>query len=337
MSQMQTHANGVAALTAEEMAEQARKKIGSEELKRLLAIEKTTKECSPQVLKAMGTWERAIVLANGVQELRALISDKSVVALLPLINSSLGFRTDKPKADDYPLEVVKDCLIQALLMGLYPIGNEFNIISGRTYVTREGFTRLLAEFEGLTDLKINPEVPRMIREDGAIVAINASWIINGKRDELRREIPVRINKGMGADGILGKADRKIKAAIYARLTGSSFTTEGEVEEPVAGSERTTPAKSGAALLAEMGKKPEPQNTPGRGAGEAGAAQTDPRGDAPQQQVNGEQPSAAAQEPPFDEQESSGQSFLASLANPSASAKTPQTGGNGRRRVAPLPE
>lgn len=94
------------------------------------------------------------------------------------------------------------------------------------------------------------------------------------------------------------------------------------------------AKSGNTLVAEMGKKPAAtnSNTPGRGAGEAGAAQTDPRGEAPQQQDTGEQPSAASQEPPFQHQQD-GEGFLASLVD------VPEPGArrNGRQRIAPAPQ
>ena len=92
----------------------------------------------------------------------------------------------------------------------------------------------------------------------------ASWKLNGTPDVMEAEIPVRINAGMGSDAILGKAERKMRARIYNRITGTEFP-EGEVgdvvvEKPV-GSGSTSGARTvsmpkakqqeGAAVEAEI--------------------------------------------------------------------------------------
>jgi hypothetical protein len=46
---------------------------------------------------------------------------------------------------------------------------------------------------------------------------------------LKLSIPIRVNKGQSADAILGKAKRKMLAAIYSRITGTEIT-DGEVED-----------------------------------------------------------------------------------------------------------
>lgn len=139
-------------------------------------------------------------------------------------------------------------------------------------------------------------------------------------------------------GVAGVQDITLdKLAILRGYATSLKTGEANIEtvfpDPSANGNGNG-AKSGAALLAEMGKKPAAtnSNTPGRGAGEAGAAHADPRGEAPQQQDTGEQPSAAVQEPPFQQQ--SADEFMASLAD------VPEPGAvrrNGRQRIAPAPQ
>lgn len=53
-------------------------------------------------------------------------------------NNPLGFRTDSKKGSEYPPSIVRDCIIQAMMMGVTPIGNQFNIIAARAYLTKEG-------------------------------------------------------------------------------------------------------------------------------------------------------------------------------------------------------
>jgi hypothetical protein len=94
---------------------------------------------------------------------------------------------------------------------------------------------LLKEFPGLTDLEINPVIKGVDYVKGsAIVDFKARWKLNGAPQELNGEVPVVCKGGadyVTPDAILGKADRKIKARIHQRLTGSASTLpEGEVED-----------------------------------------------------------------------------------------------------------
>lgn len=209
------------------------------------AIEKVVQECNIEAIHRLSDMEQTIRLAQGMKELRALLTEQLVVDLFfPLKGSPLGFRTDegsngRPK--EYHWSVVRDCLIEAFVKGAKPVWNEFNIISERTYFTKEYFERKVAEFDGLTDLRLDAGVPRT-SGDGALVPYSAEWWLGGQRHEMvcdYREakedepssdtrIPVRVNKGMGMDAILGKAKRKFLARVYERLSGISIP-EGDVD------------------------------------------------------------------------------------------------------------
>jgi hypothetical protein len=200
---------------------------------KIKAMEAVIDQCSLQHMDGASQFEAMFKMAAGMRELRTLITEDAMKDVMELQNTSLGFRTDKAQGG-YPVDIVKDCVIEASLRGLRPVGNEFNIISGRMYVTKEGFSRLVREFPNLTDLKLSPSVPKM-KEGGAIVEFKATWRINGAADELSREFPVRVNNGMGADAIIGKATRKMLAAVYGQLTGSEHALpEGEVEDIIEG-------------------------------------------------------------------------------------------------------
>lgn len=192
-------------------------------------------------LKAKGKLERAIILARGIQELRKAVAPL-MPQIMPLMNTRLGFLTDKdPQRTSKPVtpygeQQVRECLIEALLRGLYPVGNEFNIISGSCYTTKEGYERLVRELPGLTDFEMSKSVPKM-SEGGAVIRVRAAWKYEGRPMSLKDEqgmpgvsIPVRLNAGMGVDAALGKAERKAYALVYKLVTGTVHT-DGAADEP----------------------------------------------------------------------------------------------------------
>jgi outer membrane lipoprotein SlyB len=201
----------------------------STELGRSLAqLETVVDQCSLATLASQGRFERAFTLARGIAQLRKMITDDMMAQIMPLQGTSLGFRTDQDNRGGYGVDVVKECLIEALLRGVNPVGNEFNIISQRCYTTKEGFTRLVRDWPGLTDLKEEYGVPRM-RDGGAIVECRASWKLDGRPDAIKCEIPVKVNSGMGSDAILGKTTRKLLARVYRQISGSE-QTDGDAED-----------------------------------------------------------------------------------------------------------
>lgn len=218
------------------------------------SIDKALEQCSLEVIAKLPAMGQTIALAQGMSELRRALSREVVdTFFIPLQGTPLGFRTDKDDKGGYDAAIVRDCVIEAMIRGFRPIGNELNIIAGRAYFTKEGFERKVSEFPGLTHLELMPGVP-VAKEGGALVPYRAAWILDGERMELIRDvvklddgsstdqrIVVRVNGGMGADAILGKAKRKILAQIYERISGVKsndgdvFDTTGEVvaERPAA--------------------------------------------------------------------------------------------------------
>jgi acetylornithine deacetylase/succinyl-diaminopimelate desuccinylase-like protein len=173
-------------------------------------------------------FEKAIVTAQAFDSLRSALDDKTMASIMKLQGSSLGFRTDKDGDKGYPVAVVRDCLIEAVLRGVQPVGNHFNIIAGRCYITKEGFAYLLKKLPGFSDFRTMYGIPKSLT-GGAIVACEASWKFNGIPDRLECEIPIKVNAGMGSDAILGKAARKLMARVYAQVTGSEMT-DGDASE-----------------------------------------------------------------------------------------------------------
>lgn len=187
-----------------------------------------------------GHFARAFQMSGAIRALHLAMTEDMMKDIMHLQGTGLGFLTDKDKDGGYDVATVKTVAIEAALLGAYWVGNEFNIISGRPYLTKNFFIRKLREYPGLTDLKLYPGVPVMMGDKGALVPYIATWKLAGEemrierlltklddKQELDQRICIKVNSGMGADAILGKAERKIRAAIYGRLTGSDLT-DGEV-------------------------------------------------------------------------------------------------------------
>ena len=189
----------------------------------------------------------ALRVANGAAVIRRALTPEIMAPIMELQNSTLGFLTDKPgdehSAGGYPPEIVKDCVIHAMRDGLSIVGNQFNILAGRYYVTKAG----LAEMLNRTGVpyQITPGVPQILRETEwktnaqtgkrvcakgeAIAPVEIRWNQSGEWETANMKFSVAVNVGMGADAITGKAVRKARAWLLERIRCEEVPT-GEVED-----------------------------------------------------------------------------------------------------------
>lgn len=218
---------------------------------------------------AMGRLQRALITAKGVELLRDAINDDVMKMVMSLMDNPLGFRCDKA----YPKEKVKEVLVAALLSGVYPLGNEFNIIAGNLYITQNGYRRKVRELPGLTDLVVSPGVPT-VHNGQTCVRFGATWKLDGKPQMLRDaegkpgRVFAIITHGQGSpDQAVGKAIRKGLKAVYDQVTGSEQS--GEVDDadvsellPAAGEKANGESSSRAEQLANRLKgQAEPKAAP----------------------------------------------------------------------------
>lgn len=191
--------------------------------------------------KLMG-FERAFLIAKAAQELQLSLTSEYMKPIMALQGNRLGFKTDRDnEPTNYPEAVVKHCLIEAVLTGVEPFGNQFNIIAGNCYITKEGFGHLLANMKGL-DYEIIPGLPRINGEKtGAAIVMKITWTINGKTETRDLELAIRMNQRMGVDAIIGKATRKARKWLHDRLTGVEIA-DGDVTD-IPHTEVKTPIKT----------------------------------------------------------------------------------------------
>lgn len=223
---------------------------------------------------------RAVYLARAQDHLRREL-DALEWVIMPLMGTRMGFKIDKKLGRDpqgnvlypYTWEVVKDCILEALLSGANLTGNEINIIAGNPYLTKEFFERKLNELcagetPRLANFIESPSVPR-VQGGSAIVTYNVVGAMDGKPFNFTRDIAVKVNEGQGPDAILGKAKRKMFKWLLETITRQSFGPDGDGEEngytspttPAATASRTAEAARGIEQAARGSKQaplpPEP--------------------------------------------------------------------------------
>jgi len=192
------------------------------------------KAMNETVLSVIGSgtvqlFEKAYTVADAIGKLQVLLTPEYMKPIMALQGNRLGFRTDKDKTGGYPEAVVKNCLIEATLMGLQVTGNQFNIIAGNTYPTKEGCGYLLNNFNGLK-YKLVCSLPKINAEKtSAAVDVTVTWTLNGDTKTEVIPIPIKMDSYTSVDAVIGKATRKGRAWLLSTITGTEIT-DGEIED-----------------------------------------------------------------------------------------------------------
>jgi hypothetical protein len=186
-----------------------------------------------------GSMADELAVAQAIVDLRKALTPEVMAPIMALMNTDLGFRTDRDPAQKdkntglpyipYSVDVVRDVVIEAKLRGFRCVGNELNIIAHRFYAAQNGFFRKLTDiksFPGLSGFRDSYGLPK-ITTQGATVVAKAQWTLNGKQDSYEQEFGIKVNAMMGADAIIGKARRKLCKRVHDILLGIN-TPEGEV-------------------------------------------------------------------------------------------------------------
>jgi len=196
---------------------------------------------------------RSLIIAKASEQLRKMLDP-----MWPLIENlrgkPYGFVTDRDKPDKhgnqkppYNKNECLDCLVVALIQGAQPSGNQFNILVGNCYITQKGMEAAVLRFPGLSDW--DHEIGTAPEKHGDVMMVKAwaKWKLNGVQQGIsyggkviegvppRPAIPVRQNAGMGIEGVLGKAKRKLFARVLEKLTGQAPLTideQGMADEPL---------------------------------------------------------------------------------------------------------
>jgi len=172
------------------------------------------KKLDESVISVIGSdkiqgFQKAYIVADAINKLSELLTPEYMKPIMALQGNRLGFKSDKDlvknpqggytKGPGYPESVVKNCLIEAVLMGLQPVNNQFNIIGGNMYPTKEGCGFLLNNFKGLS-YNLVCSLPRINADKtSAAVDVKVSWVLNGENKEETIPIPIKMDSHTSVD------------------------------------------------------------------------------------------------------------------------------------------
>ena len=172
--------------------------------------------------------------ARVITLLREALTDEVMARVfMPLMNTKVGFRTDRDGKPDkngrtkplYDVATVRDAIIDAAIIGLLPTGNQFNIISGTMYPTKEGYTVLLKKIGAKYIIDVQQD--RSQNPAFAEFPCEITYAFNGEKNSLTVVATVRRDQYSSNDQLRGKAERRAKKALYEYLTGTDY---GDADE-----------------------------------------------------------------------------------------------------------
>lgn len=172
--------------------------------------------------------------ARVITLLREALTDEVMARVfMPLMNTKVGFRTDRDGKPDkngrtkplYDVPTVRDAIIDAAIIRLLPTGNQFNIISGTMYPTKEGYTVLLKKIGAKYVIDVQQD--RSQNPAFAEFPCKITYSYNGEKNCLTINATVRRDQYSSNDQLRGKAERRAKKALYEYLTGTDY---GEADE-----------------------------------------------------------------------------------------------------------
>lgn len=164
--------------------------------------------------------------------------------IMELQNSPMGFKTDRQNGG-YDEETVLNCAVVALSYGCHLSGNQFNIIAGNPYITKEGYFYKLSQMvknKGL-NYRIVHGIAKPTDKWEVLWEIESEvfWSFNGKKEKSQKlsfiikgaglkkdyktkEVIVDVQGNPTSlttqDQIRGKADRKVMHWLFCTLTSA---------------------------------------------------------------------------------------------------------------------
>lgn len=178
---------------------------------------------NPKLLAGHKQIEITYAMTTAVQKMRALMTTEVMAPIMALMNTEVGFLTDRgpnstKNKTPYDEKTVKDAVVAGFLNGLWPIGNQINIIKSRLYITQIGYLYQMNHVPGMSDIKTIIDPPTK-NPSGAYIVSLCTWKMNGSADEFHQKFHMPIDQYTTSDQLVGKSRRKILKLSYQHVTG----------------------------------------------------------------------------------------------------------------------
>lgn len=245
-----------------------------------------------------GDLQRALIAGKIIKAAQVFVKHH-IEDFAALAGSPAAFVTDKDAQGGYTNEQLIAPITEAILRGIPLVGNCFNIIAGRMYVTIAGYEYLLATAAnsgGWLPPTIQLGQVEVVSEPGWIDLPKERWTTrNGKEIKSRAvtgvskveaigtmrrgeqvieveyrdrtgeggidgRIVIRTNYGQGEDSTISKARRKVLRALYAQVSGMGVDDDPDDADVI--EVESTPHQSGPAITQQpTSTQPEKPATP----------------------------------------------------------------------------
>ncbi len=216
---------------------------------------------------------QAIIQARAIGMLEKAITEAMLDDFKWLMDSPLGFKTDRPPGSSahkqkgpYNDLTIKRVVIVALLAGCQLTGNEFNIISGQFYCTKERKERMIKEFSEISNFRI--EIGQPTRQGSlALFEAKATWKHRGldqqlvchQEGDVDNRIAVKCYETSGIDQLKGLAESKLYSAVIKAISGVNIEAETDYADVIEG--ESTPTTRTVTLTQEVEPEVEPAPEP----------------------------------------------------------------------------
>lgn len=201
-------------------------------------LDLTTRQYRQAIESADGDITRGTLMGLAVNAIRQSLTPEIMAPMMTLVNTPLGFMSDRPNKKNpspYPLEVVRDCLAESLILGFRPVGKEWMIFHGNLFGCQAGWERKLCEAPGVSNVEIIPGRAITLPDGRFGIRIGVSWKMYGVADCLRgpdgkpgREYTLKMESYETFEQLTGKAIARALRAAFKQATNSTFLpTEAE--------------------------------------------------------------------------------------------------------------
>lgn len=176
-------------------------------------------------------YEKSLAYGYYLNEIKKQITGKPLEIIKSLMNTGIGFKTDHNPNDPnckykdiYSDDIIKNCVVQAVMLGLRIHGNEFNILGGNFYATKEGLDRIVHSNPSLEE-KVKDKVKNFRQDDKTGIwgiTFEYSYKLKGE-SKVTEEVTVLVKGKQGNydipfDAVMGKAKRKLYKTVYNDMT-----------------------------------------------------------------------------------------------------------------------
>ena len=202
----------------------------------LAAKEKFELACKDaSALQIVSNFGAAKTAVNEIALLHEAMTDEIKEKIMKqVMNTKIGFLTDRngrarsggrAPLPLYTRDIVRDCIIDAVTIGLLPTGNQFNIIAERMYPTKEGYTSLLRKLG--VKYFIDTSYDKGQTQNFAEIPCKINYEYNGEKNGFSIIATVKKDYYSSHDQLRGIAERMAKNALYEYITGCDF---GDADE-----------------------------------------------------------------------------------------------------------